>query len=66
MGWMAAAGNIGEFVEYLKANDIRFVGNQAVRGAEQLPMASLEALARMKDGQAMIVPAPSGTSNPSS
>ena len=30
---------MAEFVEYLKANDIRFNGNQAVRAAEQLPLA---------------------------
>ena len=57
---LGAAKNIGEFVEYLKASDIKFVGNQAVRAAEQLPMQSLEALSRMKDGQAVIVPAASG------
>lgn len=57
---LAAAKNIGEFVEYLKAGDIRFVANQAVRAAEQLPMASLDAISRMKDGQAMLVPAAGG------
>lgn len=57
---LTASKNINEFVEYLKANDIRFAGNQAVRAAEQLPLNSLDAFARMKDGQAMIVPTPNG------
>ncbi|MBE0548899.1 MAG: peptidyl-prolyl cis-trans isomerase, EpsD family [Rubrivivax sp.] len=57
---LAASKNINEFVEYLKANDYRFAGNQAVRAAEQLPLSSLDAFARMKDGQAAVVPAPNG------
>ena len=57
---LAASKAIGEFIDYLKAGDFRFAGNQAVRAAEQLPWNSLEAFARMKDGQAMVVPAPNG------
>jgi EpsD family peptidyl-prolyl cis-trans isomerase len=57
---LGASKNIAEFVEYLKANDFRFAGNQAVRAAEQLPLNSLETFAKMKDGQAMMVPAASG------
>ncbi len=57
---LAAAKNINEFVEYLKTAGYRFNGNQAVRAAEQLPLASLDAFAKMKDGQAAIVPAPTG------
>ena len=57
---LAASKNIGDFVEYLKANDYRFAGNQAVRAAEQLPHNSLEAFSRMKDGQAALVPTPGG------
>lgn len=57
---LAAAKNIVDFTEYLKANDYRFTGNQAVRAAEQLPLNSLDAIARMKDGQAMVVPTPTG------
>ena len=52
--------NINELVEYLKANDIRFSGNQAVRAAEQLPIASLATFAAMKDGQAMLNATPAG------
>jgi EpsD family peptidyl-prolyl cis-trans isomerase len=57
---LAASKDISAFIEYLKANDIRFTGNQAVRTAEQLPLTSLDAFAKMKDGQAMVLPAPGG------
>jgi hypothetical protein len=57
---LAGAKNINEFVEYLKTKEFRFNGNQAVRAAEQLPLNSLDAFARMKDGQAMLVPSASG------
>ena len=52
--------NIGEFVEYLKANDFRFSANQAVRAAEQLPLASLATFAGMKDGQGLLNTTPTG------
>jgi EpsD family peptidyl-prolyl cis-trans isomerase len=57
---LSAAKNINEFVEFLKANDFKFAGNQAVRAAEQLPMQSLDALAKMQDGQAMLIQGPNG------
>ena len=57
---LTAAKNINEFVEYLKAKDFRFTGNQAVRAAEQLPLNSLDAFARMKDGQAILAPTANG------
>ena len=57
---LAGSKDINTFLEYLKASDIRFSGNQAVRAAEQLPLQSLEAFAKMKDGQAMMVPAQNG------
>lgn len=57
---LGAAKNINEFVDYLKAAGLRFSGNQAVRAAEQLPFNTLEAMARMKDGQTMVVPSPTG------
>ena len=57
---LSASKGVAEFVEYLKANDFKFAGNQAVRAAEQLPLNSLEAFSKMKDGQAMVVPAANG------
>ncbi len=57
---LAAVKNIQEFIDFLRANDFRFTGNQAVRAAEQLPLASLDTFARLKDGQALINPTPNG------
>ena len=57
---LKAAKNLGEFADYLKANDFKFVGNQAVRAAEQLPLASLDSIARMKDGESAITTAANG------
>ena len=57
---LGAAKNVADFVEFLKANDFRFAGNQAVRAAEQLPLASLDTFARMKDGQAILTQAANG------
>lgn len=57
---LAEAKNVSEFVEFLKANDYKFVGNQAVRAAEQLPLASIDAFARMQDGQAVLNQTPNG------
>lgn len=57
---LGAAKNVGEFIDYLKANEYRFTANQAVRTAEQLPLAVLDTMARMKDGQATMMPMPAG------
>lgn len=57
---LSGAKNINEFVEYLKSKDYKFAGNSAVRAAEQLPLQSLDAFGRMKDGQAMMLPNPNG------
>lgn len=57
---LQAAGNINGFVEFLRAEGLRYTANQAVRAAEQLPLSSLQTFAQMKDGQALINPAPGG------
>jgi len=57
---LAASKDAVAFVEYLKANDFKFTANQAVRTAEQLPLASLDTFAQMKDGQTMFTPNPTG------
>ena len=57
---LSAAKNLNEFAEYLKSADFRFNGNQAVRAAEQLPLTSLDAIAKMKDGDSVISPNPNG------
>ena len=57
---LQSAKAIGDFTDYLKANNFRFSGNQAVRAAEQLPLNMVDAFAKMKDGQAMLVPTATG------
>ena len=57
---LSAAKNLNEFADYLKSADFRFNGNQAVRAAEQLPLASLDAISKMKDGDSVISPNPNG------
>ena len=59
---LRASRNLGEFVEYLKSQGVKFAGNQAVRAAEQLPLASIDQIAAMKDGEAAMQPAPNGAS----
>ncbi|MEQ1807653.1 MAG: EpsD family peptidyl-prolyl cis-trans isomerase [Burkholderiaceae bacterium] len=57
---LEGAKSVNEFVDYLKANNIRFAGNQAVRPAEQLPLNMLDTFSKMKDGQAMLLPSATG------
>ncbi len=57
---LQASKSIVDFVEFLKAKGLRFAANQAVRPAEQLPLNMLDTFAKMKDGQAMLVPAATG------
>lgn len=57
---LAAAKDLPAFIEYLKANDFKFGANQAVRAAEQLPLASLDKFAQMKDGQTIFSRTPTG------
>lgn len=55
-----AAKSLGELVEQLKTADYRFNTNSAVRAAEQLPLTMLPEFAKMKDGQAVMLPSASG------
>jgi EpsD family peptidyl-prolyl cis-trans isomerase len=57
---LKTAKSTEEFISYLKSSEIRFAGNQAVRAAEQLPLASLSMFAKMKDGEATLQPTPTG------
>lgn len=59
---LSAAKDLAEFAAYLKANDFRFTANEAVRAAEQLPLASLDRIAQMKDGQSLFTVVPAGVS----
>lgn len=57
---LAAAKDVPDFINYLKANDFKFAANQAVRAAEQLPLVSLDKFAQMKDGQTIFSRTPTG------
>ena len=57
---LAASKTFVDFVNYMKANNIRFAGNEAVRAAEQLPLASVDQFAKLKDGQAIFNVRPNG------
>jgi len=49
-----------DFVAYLKANNVKFTAAEAVRAAEQLPLASVDAFGKMRDGQAIFNVRPGG------
>lgn len=51
-----------QFAEWLRKEALPFGVNQAVRPAEQLPLAALDQLARMKDGEAYMEPTATGAS----
>lgn len=57
---LKAAKTVNEFLDHLKANNIRFVANQAVRAAEQLPLNRLPAVSQLKDGESMFNVLPDG------
>lgn len=57
---LQAAPTLNDFVEYLRTSGYRFAGNQAVRPAEQIPLALLDQLAKVKDGQSVMVTTPQG------
>ena len=57
---LAGAKSINEFVEFLKESGLRFSGNQAVRSAEQMSFGMLDAIGKLKPGQAMLMPSTSG------
>jgi EpsD family peptidyl-prolyl cis-trans isomerase len=47
------AKTLQDFVKYLQASNIPFNGTQAVRPAEQIPLAVLPTIAKMKDGDSV-------------
>ena len=57
---LAAAKNVSEFVDFLRGAGYPFAADQAVRAAEQLPIATLPTFSKMEDGQALINPTPKG------
>ncbi len=57
---LESAKTINDFVQSLKDKGIRYVGSAAVRSAEQLPLSMLDTFARLKDGQAILLPSQTG------
>ncbi|MCE9657623.1 MAG: EpsD family peptidyl-prolyl cis-trans isomerase [Burkholderiales bacterium] len=57
---LAGAKTFSAFIDYLKANNIKFQGSEGVRAAEQLPLTSVEQFAALKDGQAVFAAGPKG------
>ena len=57
---VAASKDVAEFVDYLKANDLKFLANQEVRAAEQLRLDLVDRFAKLKDGQAIFARTPNG------
>ncbi len=57
---LVGSKTFADFVSYLKANNVRFTGGEAVRAAEQLPLASVDQFGQMKDGQAIFNIRPGG------
>ena len=57
---LAASKTMNDFAEWLKAENVPAKAAQGVKPAEQLPMEMLSQLAKMPDGQAVVVNAPDG------
>jgi EpsD family peptidyl-prolyl cis-trans isomerase len=54
------AKNLNDIVAWLKAKNIPFNANAAVKPAEQLPMEVVQRLAKLEAGQIAVLPAPQG------
>jgi EpsD family peptidyl-prolyl cis-trans isomerase len=57
---IASAKNAPALVEKLKAANMKFAGNQATRAAEQLPLAAVGELAKLKEGESVVRTGPKG------
>jgi EpsD family peptidyl-prolyl cis-trans isomerase len=53
---LQGAKSFGEFIEHLKSGGYRYAAAQAVRAAEQLPLNLLDTIAKMENGQSILVP----------
>jgi EpsD family peptidyl-prolyl cis-trans isomerase len=57
---LKTAKSAADFVNYLRSNNYKFAGNQVVRGAEQIPLNMLPNMSKMKDGDSVFNPSPTG------
>jgi EpsD family peptidyl-prolyl cis-trans isomerase len=51
---------VDDLLIYLRSNGINYTTNQVVRAAEQVPMNVLPSLAKLRDGQSLMVPSGTG------
>lgn len=57
---LAAKPDLDDFVQHLRAKDIRFTATAAVRAAEQLQPEHIAAVAQLQEGQAISLRTPNG------
>lgn len=57
---LASARTAKDVIDYLNAGKIRHSVNPVVRASEQIPMALLPGISRLKEGEFVILPAPQG------
>jgi EpsD family peptidyl-prolyl cis-trans isomerase len=57
---LPSAKTFADFIAFLKSNNYRYTGGEAVRAAEQLPLAAVKQFATLKDGQAVFNERPGG------
>ncbi len=57
---LSASRTLDDFAKWLKAEELEVKAAQGVKTAEQLPLQMLPQLAKMPDGQAMVVNTPDG------
>ena len=52
---LTSSGNMGDFVNWLKSQNIPFQGGETVQAAEQIPLPLLDRLSKLNPGQAALV-----------
>ena len=52
---LTSSGNMGDFVNWLKSQNIPFQGGETVQPAEQIPLPLLDRLSKLNPGQAALV-----------
>jgi EpsD family peptidyl-prolyl cis-trans isomerase len=57
---VAAGKPLEDVLIYLRANSIQYTSNRVVRAAEQVPLSALPALAKLRDGQSLVITGPQG------
>ncbi len=57
---VAAGKPVEDVLIYVRANNIGYGSNQVVRSAEQIPLATLPLLSKLKNGQSIVIEGPAG------